>query len=392
MKLARASGAVGLAVLAAIATPLEAADDTGWYGGFNIGQSRASIDDARITRSLLGAGFGAVSIADDDRDIGYKIFGGYKFHRNFALEGGYFNLGKFGFTATTAPPGTLTGNIKLQGLNLDLLGILPITEKFSAFGRAGLNYAEAKDSFVGTGLVTVLNPNPSKREANYKLGLGLQYDFTASLGVRMEGERYRINDAVGNIGDVNFFSVGLVYRFGGPKPAPVLRASAPEPVVGAAPPPRPAIVAPPPPAPPPVTVTPPPPRPAPPAPKRVTFSADSLFDFDKAILKPAGKQALDRFAADLSGVNYEIINVTGHTDRLGAHAYNLDLSTRRADAVKTYLAESARIPAAKIAAKGIDGADPVTKPGECKGAKATKELIACLQPDRRVVVEVSGVQ
>jgi OOP family OmpA-OmpF porin len=48
-------------------------------------------------------------------------------------------MGKFGFTATTVPAGTLSGNIQLKGLNLDAVGILPITEKFSAFGRAGLN-------------------------------------------------------------------------------------------------------------------------------------------------------------------------------------------------------------------------------------------------------------
>jgi OOP family OmpA-OmpF porin len=388
MKIARASGTLGLVALAVIASPFAVADDSGWYGGVNIGQSRAKIDDARITSGLLGGGFTTTSINDDNRDTGYKLFGGYKLNRNFAVEGGYFDLGKFGFTATTVPAGTLSGNIKLRGLNLDAVGILPIAEKFSAFGRAGLNYAEARDSFTGTGLVNVLNPNPSKRDTNYKFGLGVQYDFTESLGMRVEAERYRINDAVGNKGDVDLVSVGLVYRFGGKTPAPAPRAAAPE-RVAAAPAPQPAAVTPPPPA-----VTPPPPPP--PAPRKVTFSADSsansLFDFDKAILKPAGKQALDKFAADLRGANVGVITVTGHTDRIGSHAYNMELSTRRAEAVKAYLVESAGIPAGKISAKGTDGSDPVTKPGECKGKKATKALIACLQPDRRVEVEVSGTR
>ena len=126
--------------------------------------------------------------------------------------------------------------------------------------------------------------------------------------------------------------------------------------------------------------------------KKVTFSADSsadsLFDFDKSTVKPAGKQALDKFAADLRGANFDVITVTGHTDRIGSHAYNMKLSTRRAEAVKAYLVESAGIPAGKIEAKGVDGANPVTKPGECKGKKATKKLISCLAPDRRVEVEV----
>ena len=125
---------------------------------------------------------------------------------------------------------------------------------------------------------------------------------------------------------------------------------------------------------------------------KVTFSADSLFDFDKASVKPAGKQALDKLAGDLKGAQYDAIKVTGHTDRIGSHAYNLKLSTRRAEAVSAYLVESATIPAGKIAARGVDGAEPVTKPGECKGNKATPKLIACLQADRRVEVEVSGTR
>ena len=244
MKLARASGTLGLAALAAFASSFATAQDSGWYGGLNIGQSRAKIDDERITGNLLGAGF-ASTIVDDDRDTGYKLFGGYKFNKNFALEGGYFDLGKFGFTATTVPAGTLTGDIKLRGLNLDAVGILPITSRFSAFGRVGLNHAEARDSFTGTG-IAVLNPNPSKRDTNYKFGAGLQYDFTESLGMRVEAERYRINDAVGNKGDIDLFSVGLIYRFGAKTPAP-------------APAPRPAAATP---QPQPQAVTPPPPRPA----------------------------------------------------------------------------------------------------------------------------------
>ena len=54
--------------------------------------------------------------------------------------------------------------------------------------------------------------------------------------------------------------------------------------------------------------------------------------------------------------------------------------------------QSAAIPAGKISARGVDGADPVTKPGDCKGNKATPQLIACLQPDRRVDVEVNATK
>lgn len=388
MKLARASGTPSLVALAALAatftSPFAMADDAGWYGGLNIGQSRAKIDDVRINSGLLGGGFTSTTISNDDRDTGYKIFGGYQLNKNFALEGGYFDLGKFGFTAATVPTGTLRGDIKLKGLNLDAVGILPFTEKFSAFGRVGFNSAEAKDTFTGSGLVRILKSNASKRESNVKYGLGLQYAFTESFGVRVEVERYRINDAVGNKGDIDLASLGFIYRFGRKTPVYVARATAAEPVAPAprAAAPEPVAAAP---AAQPAVVTPPPSR-------RVTFSADALFDFDKATVKPEGKQHLDKFAVDVRGTKFDVISVTGHTDRIGSDAYNIKLSTRRADAVKAYLVEPAGIPAAKITSTGAGEANPVTKPGECKGTKPTKALVACLQPDRRVDVEVSGTK
>ena len=202
--------------------------------------------------------------------------------------------------------------------------------------------------------------------------------------MRAEVERYRINDAVGNKGDIDLASLGLVYRFGSNRPTPayIARASAPEPVTPAQRPvaPEPVVAAP---AAQPAVVVPPQPR-------RVSFSADALFDFDKSAIKPEGKQALDKFAAELRGSKFDVISVTGHTDRIGSDAYNVKLSTRRADVVKNYLVEPAGLPAAKITATGAGESNPVTKPGDCKGTKKTKALIACLQPDRRVDVEVSA--
>ena len=186
----------------------------GLYGGINVGRSRATIDDARISGNLVNNGFAVNSLTDDNRSTGFKAFGGYQFDKNFALEGGVFTLGTFGYHATTTPAGTLDGEAKVRGLNLDLVGTLPINDRFSVFGRAGVTYAEAKDRFTSTGAVVVSNPNPSERAANWKAGVGLQYAFTPALSMRAELERYRINDAVGNKGDVDMASIGLVFRFG----------------------------------------------------------------------------------------------------------------------------------------------------------------------------------
>ncbi|MCK9202395.1 MAG: OmpA family protein [Gallionella sp.] len=379
IKTASVLGLVGCAVMS---SAFAATDDTFWYVGGNIGQSRAKIDDARIISQLPGTPL----VSDDNTNIAFKLLGGYQFNKNFALEAGYFNLGEFGYTATTVPPalaGTLSGKIKLQGLNLDAVGMLPLDDKFSVFGRLGLQYAQAKDTFSSTGVVAApADPNPSKNALNYKAGLGVQYDFTQALGMRVEAERYRINDAIGNKGDVDMYSLGLVYRFDQRKPAPVEKVLMPKPAV--------------------VVVTAPAPPPPPPevivvmAPRKVVFSADSdenaLFDFGKNTLKPTGQRALDKFAAELKGANFEVITVTGYTDRIGSNAANMKLSMRRADVVKAYLVGSAGIPADKIEARGAGEASPLTRPSECKGEKATKKLVACLAPDRRVEIEVTGTR
>jgi OOP family OmpA-OmpF porin len=99
--------------------------------------------------------------------------------------------------------------------------------------------------------------------------------------------------------------------------------------------------------------------------------------------------ALDSFASALSGTQYRHIHVIGYTDRIGSDEYNLRLSRQRADAVENYLVDKAGVDSGKIEAEGRGKADPVTKPDEC-GAKRSPKTIACLQPDRRVEIEVSG--
>ena len=376
----RLAGLAGLAAL--LATPAFAQDEPGYfYLGGSFGQSRAKIDETRIDADLLSQGLVTSSMTRDEKDKAWKAFAGYQFNRYVGLEGGYFNLGRFGFTSTTVPAGTLDGRIRLHGLNLDLVGTLPIYERLSLIGRVGAQYATAHDTFGGTGAVVVLDPNPHKSQVNYKVGAGLQFALTRNLMLRGEAERYRVNDAVGNHGDINLYSLGLVFAFG--------RAPAPRPMVATV------YDAPPPPVAPPIVVAaaapPPPPVPAPPPPpRRVSFSADALFSFDRSEIRPQGKVALDQFAHELAGTHFDAIAVAGHTDRLGSQAYNQKLSMRRAEAVKSYLVSAGGVDAGRISAVGMSESQPVTKPEDCRGNKPNPKLVACLQPDRRVDVEVSG--
>jgi len=149
-------------------------------------------------------------------------------------------------------------------------------------------------------------------------------------------------------------------------PAPKLAEATPEPVPVPAPTPEPQRL----------------------APQKVSFSADALFAFDKAVLKPEGKVELDNFAQNLSGVSYESIHITGHTDRFGSNKYNQKLSEQRANAVRDYLV-SKDIAADRMVVEGMGETQPTTNPGDCTGPKS-KKVIACLQPDRRVEIEVTG--
>ena len=130
---------------------------------------------------------------------------------------------------------------------------------------------------------------------------------------------------------------------------------------------------------------------APPAPsvQKITLASKALFDFDKAILKPEGQAVLDReIVSRIKEVQkLELVLVTGHTDRLGSQQYNQKLSERRAAAVAAYLAAKG-VAKDKIETLGMGKTQPV--PGVVCNQTNRKALIACLQPHRRVEVEVKG--
>lgn len=359
---AKKIGALSLVTLSGMASPWAMADESGWYGGASVGQSRAEIDNVGIARSLLGNGFSAATVYDQDRDIGYKLFGGYEFNRYFALEGGYFDLGDMGFTAITTPAGTLQGNIKLNGLNVDAVGTLPITEKFSALARAGLNYAQAKDSFGGTGAVSLPNPGARERDLNYKLGVGLQYDFTRSFGMRAEAERYRIDDAVGNKGDVDLLSLGVVYRFGRGKQDSNDVPASTAPVAAAA-----AV---------PVLVV------VPVAARTEQYCSilDIQFEIDQDEIQREEKEKLGVVGTFLKKYPDSTALIEGHSDNVGATEHNIELSRSRAETVARYLVDTFQIAHSRVRAVGYGDTRPLVSNDTEEGKRINRRInavIAC---------------
>jgi OmpA-OmpF porin, OOP family len=142
-----------------------------------------------------------------------------------------------------------------------------------------------------------------------------------------------------------------------------------------APPPPPPILVPPPP----VKETPPPPPT--PTSEKVSFQADALFDFDKAVLKTEGKAKLDDLAMKLKGINLEVIIAVGHTDSVGTDEYNQKLSIRRSEAVKAYLM-----------GKGVEANRIYTEGKGEKQPVAENKTSAGRASNRRVEIEVVGTR
>ena len=114
-------------------------------------------------------------------------------------------------------------------------------------------------------------------------------------------------------------------------------------------------------------------------PQKFTITADVFFDFDKSVLKPQGKAALDEMLGKLNSVRLELIIAVGHTDGIGGDAYNNKLSVRRAEAVKAYLVNHGVAPD-RVYVEGKGKREPVADNRRAEGRAQ----------NRRVEIEVVG--
>jgi OOP family OmpA-OmpF porin len=310
--------------------------------------------------------------------------------------GGFLAIGKelsqswdlqarFGYNRAdedTNIPGA-SGRYKSTQLGLDALYMFS-RSNFRPFLLAGLG---ATRNNVDYNNIPALQ-DKSKTSWLAGLGLGAQYLFNDTFGLQADlrhqwskseanapGTSFDADDTIGN----TLFNLGGVFRFGAPAPVVAEAAPEPAPVAAVAPQPEPEPAPAPAPAPEPVKCE--------PKLDTITVNAEELFGYDKANLLAEGKAALDEAAAKIKA-NPEIktVTVTGHTDRIGSEAYNQKLSERRAKQVANYLSAQG-VDAGIISAVGKGESEPVV---QCDGNKATKKLIQCLQPNRRVEIKAEG--
>lgn len=160
------------------------------------GNAKSEIDAA-----LVGAGVTGLQSSLSNSSTGYKAMLGYQFNPNFAIEGGYVDVGSFKYSATTTNVGAINADTKGAGLNVSALGIAPINDKFSVFGKIGYTALTQKSSASAVGVS--VSTSQDKNSAGF--GFGGIYKLTDKVGVRVEWEQL--------YSDVNMFTVGLQAKF-----------------------------------------------------------------------------------------------------------------------------------------------------------------------------------
>ena len=145
----------------------------------------------------------------DDKDTAWKVYGGLEVNEFVSMEVGYIDLGKVGYS------GAKTGSRETKGMLLQLVGTYALNPSFTLIGRGGMNFlgTDVNGTIAGTP-----NNNASDTDVVWSAGLGAQYNFTQSVGLRMEWERYfKTGSPAANGGtgeaNVDLLSAGVVYKF-----------------------------------------------------------------------------------------------------------------------------------------------------------------------------------
>ncbi len=166
-----------------------------FYVGIGAG---ASDIDSKATEGLITSG------AVDGSDSGLKIYGGYRFSPNFALELAYVDLGKLTYSGDFLGAPVTGGTVKASGFNTSLVGTYRVNPRFDLFGKAGLIAWSAKASDVTGGV-----PFSAKDDGvDLSLGVGAEYYFSKKVGARLEWEHFATEP-----GEASLLSAGIVVKF-----------------------------------------------------------------------------------------------------------------------------------------------------------------------------------
>jgi OOP family OmpA-OmpF porin len=198
MRATRTLAAAALALgglIAAFQAPAQ-----GIYIGASAGTSSF---DSDITTGLVTSG------TVDKESSGYKIYVGYEFNQNFAVDVSYVDLGSAAYSGSYFGTPVTNGTVDVWGLNLSAVGTLPLNSTFAVFGRVGLFAweAKAKDTTGGVPFSDVVSGG------DFSFGAGMSVRFSKNLSARVEWERFGLTGYDFDLGNADMLSAGIVYKF-----------------------------------------------------------------------------------------------------------------------------------------------------------------------------------
>lgn len=186
-----ASALVGLGTALAVSQ----ASAQGFYMGASFGKTDA--DSGNAVPDLITSG------SVDGTDSGIKLFGGFAFSKNVALEMAYVDLGKLTYSGAYGFVPVTNGTLETSGFNFAFVGTIPLNPSFSIFGKLGMFMweAEARDVTGGFPFGQTID------DVDISYGFGAAFHVNKSFSVQAEWEQYEAADTI------NLMSVGVVFRF-----------------------------------------------------------------------------------------------------------------------------------------------------------------------------------
>jgi len=181
----------------------KALQDSKWYMGASAGQTKFDTGITPITASL------------DDKDSGFKIFGGYDIDKNFSVEAHYVDFGEASLSGTNGQTFRIDGttyefnsaaSVKSKGSawGVAVIAGIPVTESVRPFAKVGFN--RVSDELILTG-TTATSTKQNSTESLY--GVGVEYSLTKAIALRIEYEIHNGDDDT----EAKLLSAGLKFRF-----------------------------------------------------------------------------------------------------------------------------------------------------------------------------------
>jgi hypothetical protein len=199
----------------------------GYYGQTDTDLSKAPFDAlAQIVYN--GSPFDPIESTSslDSKDTSYGFYGGYRWFANFAIEGGYMDLGKYVYRIDSAGidnrpvNGSPNWGQKLSadvaGISVSALGILPLSYRTEVFARGGIIFTSSEiTGSITDGVDSAVSGNASKSDTDFLLGVGFGFSMLEIYQLRLEYQRVLAigDEDLWGEGDLDVISLGVTVTF-----------------------------------------------------------------------------------------------------------------------------------------------------------------------------------